>query len=565
MALLTACNERSLGDRGAERPVTILSYDFATQKAKTKSRGNLQNSFHDTQLAAGQPKRIRIMIDHAAFQGSSPHTEIPRPAFAPDASIHKDASCHSRFCPHLANLILAAALLRPTLSAQVAIQNPPPAVAAGMAMQDPSGEVVAAGFQSHLGLKAETWSVFTQLTYIEQWHYGFPVAYSGPESLSNKSDAEHTFSYSLFVDRTLWRGTELVYNPEIFQGHGLSQTLGVAGFPNGEAVKSGFANLRYNTSRLFVRQVFGLGGETEKLERDLNQEAQTVDVNRVTVSIGKFAANDFFDGNAYTHDPRTQFMNWALWESAAWDYPADVVGFTAGGVVEWNTQQGTLRYGIFLEPDLPNSPKFDMHLAKAYGQILQYDLRYSISGHAGTVRPFVYLNRTFAGVFAPATAAAFATGNPADASTTRRYGFKVGGGVSWDQVLMTDLGAFVRLSFNDGRTEDWAFTQIDRSVAAGLSLKGERWHRPDDTFGLAVAVNGISSEQRAYLAAGGTGLIIGDGALNYRMEQILEAYYAFHALRWLQFSFDYQYIRNPAYNADRGPVSVFAVRGHVQL
>ena len=428
-----------------------------------------------------------------------------------------------------------------------------------------SGDGAAGGFQFHLKLKAETWSVFTQLTYIEQWHYDFPAAYSGPESLNNKSEAEHTFSYSLFLDRTLWRGAELVYNPEIFQGHGLSQTLGAAGFPNGEAVKSGFANLHYNTSRLFVRQVFGLGGEAEKIDRDLNQTKQEIDINRITISFGKFSANDFFDGNAYTHDPRTQFMNWALWESAAWDYPADVVGFTAGGVVEWNTQQGTLRYGIFLEPDLPNSPKFDMHLAKAYGQILQYDLRYSISGHAGTVRPFVYLNRTFAGVFAPATAAAFATGNPADASTTRRYGFKVGGGVSWDQVLMTDLGAFVRLSFNDGRTEDWAFTQIDQSVAAGLSLKGRRWHRPDDTFGLAVAVNGISSEQRAYLAAGGTGLIIGDGALNYRTEQILEAYYAFQALRWLQFSFDYQYIRNPAYNADRGPVSVFAVRGHVQF
>ena len=512
------------------------------------------------------PKRTRIMIDYASFHCTSPHSEMPRPVFPGAASIGKDTTYRSRYCAQLAGLVLAVAWFGPALSGQVTSQNPSQETAAEKLKQNPSGEGAADGFQRYLGLKAENWSVFTQLTCIEQWHYGFPAAYSGPESLSNKSEAEHTFSYSLFIDRTLWRGAELVYNPEIFQGHGLSQTFGVAGYPNGEAVKSGFANLHYNTSRLFVRQVFGLGGEAEKTERDLNQTGQEVDVDRITVSVGKFSANDFFDGNAYTHDPRTQFMNWALWESAAWDYPADVVGFTAGGVVEWNTRQGTLRYGILLEPDLPNSPKFDMHLAKAYGQILQYDIRYSISGHAGTVRPFVYWNHTHAGAFQPATAAALATGNPADASTTRKYGAKVGGGVSWDQELLTDLGAFIRLSVNDGRTEDWAFTQIDRSAVAGISLKGARWHRPDDTFGLAAAINGIASEQRAYLAAGGTGLIIGDGTLvRSRAEQIVESYYAYQALRWLQLSFDYQYIRNPAYNADRGPVSVFAVRGHVQF
>jgi high affinity Mn2+ porin len=421
------------------------------------------------------------------------------------------------------------------------------------------------GFQGLLGVAPDDWSIFTQATYVDQWHYGFPAAYSGPDSLQNTAEVEHTFSYSLFLDRRVWQGGELIYNPEIFQGHGLSQTLGVAGFPNGEAVKSGYANLHYNTSRLFLRQVVGLGGAKEKLERDVNQVDEEVDVNRLTLSIGKFSGGDFFDGNAYSHDPRTQFMNWAMWESAAWDYPADVVGFTSGGVLEWNTENTTLHYGIFLEPDVPNSARMDFHVLKAHGQILQFDYRYKWGDRSGTLRPFAYWNQARMGSFNLATEAAEGTGTPAETAPTRAYRSKVGFGVSWDQEVAANLGAFARLSWDDGRTETWAFTQIDRSVAAGLSLKGGVWKRADDTVGLAVAVDGLSPEQRDYLEAGGTGLIIGDGALNYRTEQILETYYAFQALKWLQITFDYQYIRNPAYNAARGPVPFYAVRAHVQF
>jgi len=420
-------------------------------------------------------------------------------------------------------------------------------------------------FQGDLGVNSEHWSIITQATYIEQWHDGFPAAYNGPNSFSNTAESEHTLSYSLFLDHRLWPDAELIYNPEIFQGHGLSQTLGIAGFPNGEAVKSGFANLHYNTSRLFLRQTIGLGGPKEELEHDVDQVTQEVDINRLTFSVGKFSANDFFDGNTYTHDPRTQFLNWSLWESAGWDYPADVVGFTAGAVVEWNTQNTTLHYGFFLEPDRPNGARMDKHPTKAHGQILQYDYRYTLGNLQGTVRSFVYWNQALMGNFKLATETAAVTGEPADAETTRSYRSKVGFGVSWDQELTSNLGAFVRLSWNDGRTENWAFTQVDRSLAAGLSLKGSRWGRSDDVVGLGLAVNALSPEQQAFLAAGGTGLIIGDGALRYQTEQILETYYAFQALKWLQVSLDYQYIKHPAYNADRGPVSVFAVRAHVQF
>ena len=401
-----------------------------------------------------------------------------------------------------------------------------------------------------------------QATVIEQGHYRFPARYDGPESMRHGADAERTFSLSLLVDRRLWRGAELVYNPEIFQGHGLSDTFGVAGFPNGEAVKSGFADLHYNTSRLLLRQIFGLGGEKENLHEDVNQVASDVDVDRLTFSIGKFSAGDFFDGNAYSHDARTQFLNWALWESEAWDYPADVVGYTAGFVAEWNTRNTTLHYGIFMEPKISNGSQLDHHLRKAYGQILQYDYRYSVGQRSGTVRPFVFWNRAHMGSYAEAVASGV---YPADITLSRKYRSKVGFGVSWDQQLTTDVGGFVRLSWNDGRNETWAFSESDRSMAAGVSVKGRPWSRPHDTFGLACAINGISSQHSAYLAAGGTGLLLGDGALTYSEEDILEAYYDIEVLHWFHLAPDFQYVRNPGYNSARGPISFFGIRAHVQF
>jgi high affinity Mn2+ porin len=405
------------------------------------------------------------------------------------------------------------------------------------------------------------WSLHTQATYVYQGNSSFPAAYSGPNSFGPNADTEHTFSFTLFLDRAAWNGADLIYNPEIFQGHGLSSTYGIAGFPNGEAVKSGFANLHYNTSRLFLRQVIGLGGEKEKLEDDQNQREHEIDVDRLTFSVGKFSANDFFDDNAYSHDPRTQFMNWSLWESSAWDYPADIVGFTAGFVAEWNTKQATLRYGIFMEPTKANGDRLDPHIGKAYGQILQYDARYAWDGHAGTVRPFVYWNRAHMGSYEEAASQPY----PANIVLTEAYRSKVGAGVSWDQELTSDLGVFARLSWNDGKTESFTFTEVDRSVAAGLSLKGGAWGRPPDTVGLAGVVNGIASDHQKYLADGGTGLLLGDGGLSYAPEQIIEVYYAFQPWKWLQVSADYQYVWNPGYNSARGPVPVYALRGHVQF
>jgi high affinity Mn2+ porin len=408
---------------------------------------------------------------------------------------------------------------------------------------------------------ASEWTLHEQSTEIEQWHYAFPSPYVGPNSFTAAEESQRTFSFTLFLGARLWNGAGLFFTPEMLQGHGLGQTLGIAGYPNGEAVKAAFPNLHYNTSRLYFQQEVGLGGGSEAVADGPDQLAGTRDTHRLTFTLGKFSADDFFDDNAYSHDTRSQFMNWSLWESGAWDYPADVLGYTVGFVAEWTTPDWTLHYGAMLEPTVANGPTLETNLARSEGQILQWDWRYTWDGHAGTLRPFVYWNRADMGNFTDAL------GQPGvpDIIRTRAERSKAGAGLSWDQELGADLGIFSRLSWNDGHAETWAFTEIDRSAAAGLSLKGAAWNRPQDTVALAGVANGLSSSHRAYLAAGGVGMILGDGALSYAPEEVVEAYYDVQVCRWLWVTPDYQYVEHPGYNSARGGVAIYAVRAHVEF
>lgn len=410
----------------------------------------------------------------------------------------------------------------------------------------------------------EEWSVHAQATGVLQGYPAFAAPYSGPESLPSHGQTQETFTSSLYLGRSLWDGGEVYVNPEILQGIGLAHSFGVAGFPNGEATKAGTMDPRLNLSRLFIRQTFGFGGPTETVEAGPNQLAKTEDISRLTLTAGKIAATDMFDGNRYSHDSTTQFLNWSLMDSGAWDFPADAKGYTEGIALEYNQQTWTLRYGAFLEPEILNGERLARHGDGSVGQVAQLDERYLAWQQPGTVRFLVFYNRNHAGNFSDALAL---PGNVSDTiDQTRSYGTpKYGFAISADQQLGSDLGAFLRLSWNDGKTEDWAFTQIDHSVAGGLSLQGTRWGRGDDTVGAAIALNGISSQQQQFLQAGGSGLIIGDGQLHYGLESIFESYYAYKILPSLTATADYQFILNPAYNQDRGPVNVFAARLHFEL
>jgi high affinity Mn2+ porin len=404
------------------------------------------------------------------------------------------------------------------------------------------------------------WTLHAQTTFIEQMHPGFNAPYSGMNSLDPNEEWKHTVSFTLFLGHSLWEGAALYYDPEVTQGEGLSDTTGMAAFPNGEGSRASSVTPQYDTARLFIRQVVNLGGAPSRVDDDQNQVSGSQDESRLTFTLGKFSATDVFDGDAYSHDARTQFLNWALVDDGAWDYPADGKGYTGGFTTEWTLPTRTLRYGIFMEPKVANELPLDDRLDKAFGQALEWEERYSAGGHAGALRALAFWNRAHMGSYQ----AALDGPSPPDVTLSREYRSKTGAGLEWEQEVSDGVGLFVRTGFDDGRTETWAYTEIDRTVSAGVSLDGKRWGRPDDTLGLAGVADGLSPLHREYLAAGGYGFIIGDGRLSYGPEQVLEAYYSLRAAKWLTLSPDFQYAFNPGYNRDRGPVAIFALRAHAE-
>jgi high affinity Mn2+ porin len=410
----------------------------------------------------------------------------------------------------------------------------------------------------------ESWSIHGQATEIVQGYPSFNAPYSGTNSLSPESQWKNSTTSTLFLGRRLWEGAEAYFDPEIYEGKGLSQTFGMAGFPNGEANKAGSWGFEYQAARAFVRQVIGLGGATEKIAAGQNQLATVEDVSRITVTSGKFAAADIFDNNSYTHDPRSQFLNWALMDGAAWDYPADARGYTRGAAIELNQTNWALRYGVFLEPKTPNSSDLAFHGINNLANIVELEERYTIHAQPGKAHFLVFLNRNREAYYTDA----FSLGGDINAAIAgaRQYGHnKYGFAVSAEQRLTDNIGAFTRLSMNDGQSEDFMFTQVDESAAAGLSVNGKPWGRSADTIGIAGIINGISSGQRKAVEEGYYGILIGDGILSYKPEMILEACYAFALTDYATLSPDYQLAVNPGYNAERGPVNIFAVRLHMQF
>jgi high affinity Mn2+ porin len=404
------------------------------------------------------------------------------------------------------------------------------------------------------------WSIHGQTTWIGQGYPGFAAAYTGAQSLFPGGEVRNTVSGTGFIGLDLWNGAALHYNPELLQGLGLSGLHGVAGFPNGEAQKATILYPHYNTSRLYFQQVFGFGGEEETIDDEPNQIAQKVDVSRFTFTIGKMSVPDFFDDNAYAHESRTDFMNYAIIDSGAFDYAADQFDYTWGIAGELNQKTWAVRGGYFLVPTVQEGNDYDTNFFRRGQYIIEAEDRYSLFSQPGKIRIGAWLSSAFAGSFAAALAQ---PGINIDATRQGRieYGFYA----NLEQALSSDFGLFARLSWRNGQTEIMSFTDIDRSLSLGAVLKGTSWGRPDDQVGVAGAINGLSAEYRAFLAAGGLGDIIGDGALNYREEKILETYYAYRLDRWSTFTVDYQFVADPAYNADRGPVHIFTGRFHSQF
>jgi high affinity Mn2+ porin len=406
------------------------------------------------------------------------------------------------------------------------------------------------------------WNWHAQNTDIVQYHSGFPASYSGPNSLSGANEVKETVSLDLYAGARLWRGAEAHVDGLMWQGFGLSKTVGVEGFPNGEAFRLGTDVPNVNIARLFIRQTIGLGGEQEPVEDGPLQLAGRQDVSRLTLTLGRMSAKDIFDNNAYANDPRTQFMNWALMANEAWDYPADSLGYTTGFAAELNQPDWTARYGFFQMPEVSNGTAQDSHYVQAWGMVTEFERRYAVHGHPGAVRLLAFLNSAHMGSY---EAALNSAARPADIEVTRAYRYKYGFGLNVEQEIVKNIGAFARLGWSDGQTEAWTFADVDRTATLGLSIKGEFWGRANDTVGLAGILNGISREHRDFLAAGGTGILAGDGNLSYGWEKIMEAYCDFQIWKALHGALDYQFISDPAFNRARGPVSVLGARVHWSL
>jgi high affinity Mn2+ porin len=410
----------------------------------------------------------------------------------------------------------------------------------------------------------QAWALHAQATATLQAHPAFTSPYRGPQSLDPGARGDETTDLTVYFGVRPWAGAELWIAPEIDQGFGLSNTVGAAGFPSGEAYKVGARDPYLKLQRTFLRQTFDLGGDSQKADPDLMTLGGSHTADRLVLTAGKVSVADIFDTNSYAHDPRQDFLNWSLIDTGSFDYAADAWGYTYGMAGEWYTGPWTLRAGLFDLSQTPNSAALDARFDQ-YQEVLEIERRYQIDGLAGKAALTGFLTRGRMGAFDAAIALAEATGQPASVAAVRRYSSRTGLSLNMEQAINDQLGLFLRAGEADGSKEPFEFTDIDQTFALGASQGGKPWGREDDKAGLAFVINDISKEHQAYLNAGGTGILVGDGQLPHPgAEQIVETFYSFAVVKGFHATVDYQFIENPAYNRDRGPVSVFGLRLHAQ-
>jgi high affinity Mn2+ porin len=412
----------------------------------------------------------------------------------------------------------------------------------------------------------ERWNLFYQATSIGQYHGSFPSPYSGQFSLQGHPEAEASLTTTLFFGLRLAPNTLLYFDPEMAGGRGFSGTNGLANFPNGEMPRVETATPKPYLARLYVTQDIGFGSQRETTESDENQLGGSRPMTRYSITVGRFTVTDFFDNNQYSHDPRTQFMGWAVMYNGAWDYPADTRGYTWGWVHEFHTRNWSARYSSAAMPRVANGEQFDRQLFRDRSDMFEGELRDNFRQHQGAVRLLSYFNHFDGGTYSEAIRRAGQTGTRPDITADRKPGtLKYGFGVSADQELFKDFGIFGRLGWNDGKTESFAFTAIDRLATFGVSLKGSRWHRPEDTVATELTISGLSAVHAQYLAMGGYDFLIGDGALRYGPETVWETYYSARVIPQLFATIGLDHADNPAYNRDRGPVWIGSFRLHLEF
>ena len=409
--------------------------------------------------------------------------------------------------------------------------------------------------------KIENWAVHGQATFVLQGTPGFASPYAGTNSLTPHQRKE-TVDATLYVGIRPWAGAEIWADPEMDQGFGLSNTLGVAGFPSAEAYKVGKKHPYFRLQRAFFRQTIDLGGASVAVAGAANQLAGTHSENRIVLTVGKIGVGDIFDTNQYAHDPRGDFLNWSLVDTGSFDYAADAWGYSTGVAAEWYRGHWTVRVGGFNLSKIPNGETLETGFGQ-YQIDAEIEHRHRIAGRDGAVRVTLFRNRGQFGRFDDALALAAATGAVPDTSLVRARRTRIGASVNIEQAVADGVGLFARAGIANGAIEPYDFTDIDRTAQLGVAINGKAWGRSDDTIGVAGVVNGISREHERYLDAGGVGVLVGDGRLPHPgAEAIGEVYYEWKPVKPFGVTLDYQIVGNPGYNRDRGPANVFAVRLH---
>jgi len=412
--------------------------------------------------------------------------------------------------------------------------------------------------------KNEKFSYHFQATFVGQHQLDFHAPYSGENSLLTHERLRLSTTATLFLGTRLWKGAEIYFNPELSGGRGLTGASGLAGAPNGEVYRVGDPEPVITASRIFLRQTFNLSQDHINIDGGQNQLSGNTAAHRLVLTFGKFAITDMYDANTYSHDPRNQFLNWAIMSAGAWDYPANTRGYTYGFVTELIYPQWSLKGSVVMVPEVANGPYMDMDIAQAHSETIELDKKIQVFHKPTVLRLIGFYTQAHMGSYKEAILE-----NPLqpDVISTRTYTHdKYGFVINAEQQVNDNIGIFGRFSWDNGTSETFAFTEIDQSLNTGVQLKGNIWKRPTDQFGATLLLNGLSKDHRDYLAAGGYGFIIGDGRLNYGLEHIVELYYSAKLFENFWLSPDYQFVLNPAYNKDRGPVvNIVGIRGHIEF
>ncbi len=407
-----------------------------------------------------------------------------------------------------------------------------------------------------------------QANFIFQTHPGFHADYSGPHSLSADYDKATSRVMTLYTGVRLNNSTELLVDIEEAGGAALSTGLGLAGNTDLDIVRNPLLSKVPYLGRGMIHKVFALSKDKIENQRSFLSLFDELPRRRLEIRFGKFSMPDFLDVNSVGSDTHFQFSNWAVDNNGVWDYAADTRGYTVGVVADYEDHNWGFRFGEGLMPKVANGIDLVWRPWQVHAENFEYELRHGvIPKKAGVVRLLAYTNYANMGIYRDAVVQFKEGLVPVPEITnhpwhiTRKYGF----GVNLEQNLARNVTAYARWGWDNGKTESFAYTEIDSTFNQGVGVNGALWHRKQDRAGIAFVSNGIKKDHQIYLADGGNGFLLGDGGLNYGRENIVESYYTLHLWRGIYIAPGVQHINNPGYNRDRGPVVVPTLRAHVEF